>query len=215
MIKILNNFFQNVKIYVYNARNYNDNCKTDREKQTNKNNSKIDDKQLRIDTLLFIKQIKNTYYKYANKEKYNQELYNSFINENYFDGGTSGYDDDDNIRIFDRYILEYIKNRNDLMTYIVCKNKNIIPKIRLNDLNDVYNNKENNIDILFIIDMNEKDIFNYCYDIIYNTHDISSIKNIMFSFVCKYRDEYIRIQSKSITNCNTNHPYLLLERLIA
>lgn len=177
----------------------------------------IDDKklrELRIDTLLFVKQYKNTYYKYTNKEKFNHELYNTFLNDKNFDGGDSGYDDDDEIRIFDRYILEYIKNRSDVMTFLVCKNKDVILKNRIDELTDIYDNKSNTIDILFTIDMSEKDLFTYCYGIISKEGQISSIKNIVFSLVCKYKGEYVRMKLSAFTNDKKNHPYIILESFL-
>ncbi|WP_396189547.1 hypothetical protein, partial [Flavobacterium sp.] len=102
----------------------------------------IDDKQLRIDTLLFVRQFKNTYYKYTNKEKFNVELYNTFIDDKNFDGGLTAFDDDDegnSVRIFDKYILEYIKNRNDVITYLQCKNKDVVVRTNLEQLGDFKN----------------------------------------------------------------------------
>jgi hypothetical protein len=177
----------------------------------------IDDKklrELRIDTLLYVKQYKNTYYKYTNKEKFNHELYNTFLNDKNFDGGDSGYDDDDEIRIFDRYILEYVKNRSDVMTFLLCKNKDVILKNRIDELVDIYDNKSNTIDILFTIDMSEKDLFNYCYGIISKEGQLSSIKNIVFSLICKYKGEYVRMKLSAFTNDKKNHPYIILESFL-
>jgi hypothetical protein len=221
MFKYFNKFLKNVKIsaynYMYTEPKENEIiCKTfiDDDKLPLAN---IDDKklrELRIDTLLFVKQYKNTYYKYTNKEKFNHELYNTFLNDKNFDGGDSGYDDDDEIRIFDRYILEYIKNRSDVMTFLVCKNKDVILKNRIDELTDIYDNKSNTIDILFTIDMSEKDLFTYCYGIISKEGQISSIKNIVFSLVCKYKGEYVRMKLSAFTNDKKNHPYIILESFL-
>jgi hypothetical protein len=176
----------------------------------------IDDKKLRIDTLLLVRQYKNTYYKYAKKDKFNPELYNSFIDDKHFDGGQTGYDEDENIRIFDKYLLEYIKNRSDVLTFLQCKNKEAILKDKLEQLNDIYLQKsKSSIDVLFVIDMNEKDAFNYCYHIIHKTGNVSLIKSIMLSFVIKYNREYIRIKLSAFSKTKNNHPYLILEKFIA
>jgi len=176
----------------------------------------IDDKQLRIDTLLFVRQYKNTYYKYTNTEKFNHELYNTYVDDKHFDGGDSGYDDDDEIRIFDRYILEYIKNRNDVVTFLLCKNKEVVFKTKLEDMVDVFDEKtkSNTIDILFTIDMNEKDLFNYCHSIISKNSEIAAIKTIVFSFICKYKGDYIRTKLSAFTSDKKNHPYLILESFL-
>jgi hypothetical protein len=177
----------------------------------------IDDKQLRIDTLLFVRQYKNTYYKYTNKDNFNHELYNTFLDDKHFDGGNSGYDDDDEVRIFDRYILEYIKNRNDIVTFLLCKNKEVILKTKLEDLVDVFDekNKSNKIDILFTIDMNEKELFSYCHSIVCKNYEIAAIKHIVFSFICKYKGEYVRTKLNAFTSDKKNHPYLILESFLA
>lgn len=226
MFKYISQILESVKIYTYNVMNTNESHKksniiyktfTDADALENGTPiNKVDDKKLRIDTLLFVKQFKNTYYKYTQKEKFNQELYNSFVDDKNFDGGSSGFDDDDDVRIFDRYILEYIKNRSDVMTFLVCKNKDAIIKTKLDELNDIYNSntKDNHIDIVFAIDMSEKDLFNYCYGIIAKSGEITLIKNIVFSLICKYKGEYVRIKLSSFTSNKKNHPYLILENFL-
>jgi hypothetical protein len=158
----------------------------------------IDDKKLRIDTLLFVRQYKNTYYKYTKKEKFNQELYNSFVNDENFDGGLTGFDEDDNVRIFDKYVIEYIKNRNDVVTFLQCKNKEVVLREKLNQLQNVDASLPT-IDVLFTIDMNEKDMFNYCYNIVAKNGNISIIKHIIFSLIIKYNGEYIRMKLSAFT----------------
>lgn len=223
MFKYLQGIYDSARVYTYNMLNYDDKHskpsnmiqKTviDIEDQSETGYS-IDDKQLRIDTLLFVRQFKNTYYKYTSKEKFNQELYNSFVAEDHFDGGSSGFDDDDNVRIFDRYILEYIKNRSDLITFLVCKNKEVVLKTKLEQLTDLYQSVSQNIDVVFAIDMSEKDLFNYCYSIINKNGQVSIIKNIVFSFICKYKGEYVRIKLCPYTSNKKNHPYLILESFL-
>lgn len=177
--------------------------------------AETDDKQLRINVLLYIRQFKNTYYKYTNKEKFSPELYNSFINDTNFDGGTTGFDDDDtDIRIFDKYVLDYIKHRNEICTYLQCKNKDIILKQRLDALDEVKFGTKS-IDIMFAIDMTEKDLFNYTYSIVQATCNVSMVKNIVFSLIFKYNSEYIRIKLDAYKSNRNSHPYLILERFIA
>ena len=99
-------------------------------------------KKLRINILLYIKQCKNTYFKYTNKDKFNQDLYESFINDDHFDGGDTAFDDEDNIRIFDKYILEYVKSRGEIITYLQCKNKTVNVKTKLDELRDFRSSDE-------------------------------------------------------------------------
>jgi len=228
MFKYLKSIFEDVKINTYNylyTNQYTSNKKYPKLLLEDDNNytpdvsihmkhyDENDDKQLRIDTLLFIKQYKNTYYKYTNKSKFNQELYNSFLDDNYFDGGLTAYDDDDNSIIFDKYILEYIKNRNDLLTFIQCKNKDIVLKSSLESLENSDKSKKY-IDAIFVIDMNDKELFNYCFAIIKDKNNVSIIKSIMFSIIFKYNNEYIRIKLSTFSKNNQNHPYLILESIL-
>jgi hypothetical protein len=221
MFRYISKVFEDAKIYTYNYFYSNQSSEKiyprlsiDDDEQY-QSDVLIDDKQLRIDTLLFVRQFKNTYYKYTNKEKFNVELYNSFIDEQHFDGGITAFDDDDedqNVRIFDKYILEYIKHRNEIMTFLQCKNKDVVLKLKLEQLNDAKGSKE--FDIIFAIDMNEKDLFTYCYSLVQKTGNISMIKNIVFSIILKYEGQFIRIKLSSFTKQKNNHPYLVLERFL-
>lgn len=158
----------------------------------------IDNKQLRINILLFIRQYKNAYYKYTNKNKFNEELYDLFVNDENFDDKITAYDDEDeNIRIFDKYIFEYIKDRDDIMRYLQSNNKIVNLKSNLEEFNDIIFSK-NNIDILFILDMSEKDIFTYCYNLLHNHQEISYIKDILFSIIFKYDNQIIRLKVDSL-----------------
>lgn len=231
MFKYLKSFFEDIKINTYNylytnqdtsnkkypkllLEDDNDNNYYKQDVSLHiKNYDECNDKQLRIDTLLFIKQYKNTYYKYTNKSKFNQELYNSFLDDNYFDGGLTAYDDDDNSIIFDKYILEYIKNRNDLLTFLQCKNKDIVLKSSLESLENSDKSKKN-IDAIFVIDMNDKELFNYCFAIIKDKNNVSIIKSIMFSIIFKYNNEYVRVKLSTFSKNNQNHPYLILESIL-
>lgn len=184
------------------------------EDEDNRQILNIDDKQLRLDILLYIKQFKNTYYKYTNKSRFNPELYNTFIKDDQFDGGATAYDDDDDIRIFDKYILEYIRYRNDVITYIQCKNKEIVIKTKLEDLTDM-TPAIDTVDVLFVIDMNEKDMFTYCYSLLQKSGNILMIKNIVFSIILKYQGEYIRMKLSAFNKNKNTHPYLILERFFS
>lgn len=220
MFAYFSKYFTDAKIYAYNFFN-NDGEKSTRIYQTlqpdvdNENQvvHNVDDKKLRIDVLLFVRQFKNTYYKYTNKDKFNPELYNSFVNDEHFDGGLTAFDDDDNVRIFDKYILEYIKHRNDMLTYLQCKEKDVVLRSRLDDLREIIGSQKS-VDVIFAIDMSEKDLFNYCYSIIQKTANISYIKNIIFSLILKYNGEYIRMKLSAFNKNKNVHPYLILERFI-
>lgn len=221
MFRYFSKLYDDAKIYTYNyfheempPKKYQTLQATDDDKIETIHNANIDDKQLRIDILLFVRQFKNTYYKYTNKDKFNPELYNSFVDDKHFDGGLTAFDDDDNIRIFDKYILEYIKNRNDVMTYLQCKNKNIELQTKLENLKDIKCSNNENIDVIFTIDMNEKDLFNYCHSILHKSGNIAMIKNIVFSIIIKYNGEHIRMKLGAFNKNKSNHPYLILERFI-
>jgi len=222
MFKYLKSLYENIQINSYNYFNSSD--KTDKkyprlsleedECQDIINTYTQDEKQMRIDTLLFVRQYKNTYYKYTNKSKFNPELYNSFTDEKNFDGGQTGYDDDDiNTKIFDKYIIEYIKNRNDLLTHLQCKNKEISLKTTLDTLNNCKKN-EPNLDALFIMDMSEKDLFLYIFSIVQEKKNISIIKSLMFSVIFKHDSEYIRVKLSAFSKNKQNHPYLILESIL-
>jgi hypothetical protein len=220
MFRYIKNALEDAKIYTYNY--FYSDSKTNKlypklmtdDEEDSREHVIIDDKQLRIDTLLFVRQFKNTYYKYTNKEKFNQELYNSFVDDKNFDGGNTAFDDDDqDVRIFDKYVLEYIKNRSDVITFLQCKNKDVVIKLKLEQLNDLQK-KHDNFDIIFAIDMVEKDLYHYCYTIIHKTGNVSMIKAIVFSLILKYDGEYVRIKLNSFTKQKSNHPYLILERFL-
>ena len=166
-------------------------------------------KNIRINILLFIKQCKNTYYKYTNRENFNAELYKSFIDEDNFDGGETGFDDEDNVRIFDKYILDYIKSRNEILTYFQCKNIKVNLKSKISELRDIKFSQEEK-DILFVIDMTDKDIFKYCYDAKKNIRDTNVTKGIILSMLFKLGEEYINIKLYTYKHPQ-HHPQMILE----
>ena len=173
-------------------------------------NSNIDEKQLRIKILLYIKQIKNIYYKYTDTTRFNKILYDSFVDEDNFDGGNTAFDDDDNVKIFDKYIIDYIKSRNEIITYLQCKNKHINFNKKLTDLNDI-RTIVNTIDIVFIMDMSDKDIFDYCYSLVKDNTNCITAQAVLFSMVFKYNDDYVRIKLNSYKKSARPHPYLIIE----
>jgi len=213
MFEFINNFYHLVK--KQNFHYYLPFDENSENKKINKNLDGVDEKKLKIDTLLFIKQFKNAYYKYSDsdKESFNEDLYNKFANsEGDFDSGETSYDDDGtNIRIFDKYIIEYIKLRNSLNTYLICKNKKINLKKKFSDLH-IINKGEVYIDLLYVIDMSDKDIFDYCFPIILEEGNLLNMISILYSVLVNLNSKQFRIKLKdNETNC---HPYLLFEKLL-
>lgn len=164
-------------------------------KEKNQNINNIDDKQLRINILILIKLYTNTYYKYTNDGKFNKKLYNVFINNEFMISCLTVYDNN-KISIFDKYIIEYIKKRNNVIEYLQSKNKIINLKNNFESLNDI-NTSNDYIDVLFILDMPAKYIFLYCYILLYKHKNISYIKNILLSVVIKYNNQQIRLKVDS------------------
>ena len=213
MFKYCNNLYLNMKIFTHNLIHSN-NCpqkyrKSDLLDADDVSLSPEEIKDLRLNTILYIKQCKNTFYKYTNSEKFNPELYQSFLKEDHFDGGDTGIDDEDNISIFDKYIIDYIKSRNDILTYFQCKNQKINIVSKLNELND-FAEKRDVKDVLFIIDMSDKDIFNYCLNSKKNIKDCNVIKNVIMSLVFKFNGEYVNIKLNT-SKSNQYHPHILIE----
>ncbi len=178
------------------------------------NYNDIDDKEFKKESFIFIRNYKNIYYKYTNKDKFNVGLYNNYINSTEFDSDMTALDDDDPIiRIIDKYIIEYIKIRNEFITYIICKNKKINFADTINNIKN-YNKNDEEIDIVFVIDLKDKECFDYCFTNCKNKN-MTNIKDILFSIIIKHNNEFIRIKLKSITSKpNYQHPYLILEKLL-
>lgn len=222
MLNYFNKLATPVKVYLYNAW-HSDWLDQDKplkkysnlsdELTTTHTMNKEELKLARINTLSYIKQCKNTYYKYTHNKLFNQQLYDSFVEESHFDSGNTAFDDDDNVRIFDKYILEYIKNRNDVMTYFQCKNIKVNTKTNLEELTD-FRAKADEKDVLFIIDMTDKQIFDYCFEIQKNCCNSNETKMIVLSMVFKYQSEYIRIKLNSHRMNTEYHPYLVLENCV-
>jgi len=213
MFELLNNFYHLVK--KQNFHYYLPFEENSENKKINKNLDGVDEKKLKIDTLLFIKQFKNAYYKYSDSDKdsFNEDLYNKFANsDGAFDSGETSYDDDGtNIRIFDKYIIEYIKKRNSLNTYLICKNKKINFKKKFSDLH-IINKGEVYIDLMYVIDMSDKDIFDYCFPIILEEGNLLNMISLLYSVFVNLNSKQFRIKLKDTeTNC---HPYILFEKLL-
>lgn len=220
MYNYINKFISDSKIYMYNllysdyhhCRKKYQNLSEDITYNVPIHMNEEELKKYRINTILYIKQCKNTYYKYTQSNLFNQKLYESQNDDTHFDSGDTGYDDDDNVSIFDKYILEYIKQRNEIMTHFQCKNIKVNLKNKLEDLQD-FRNKQDEKDILFVIDMSDKQIFDYCSEI-QKCYTINETKMITLSMVIKYEKEYIRIKLNSQISNKDYHSRLILENYI-
>ena len=131
------------------------------------------DRQFKINILILIKIYINTYYNYSN----NKKLYNIFINNKFIISYLTEYDNN-KINIFDKYIIEYNIQKNNIIEYLKSKNKTINLKNNFESLNNI-NTSNNYIDVLFILDMPIKDMFLYCYHLLNKDKEISNIKNIL------------------------------------
>ena len=132
------------------------------------------DKQLRINILLEIKNIKNTYYKYINNSKYSDKLYNNILQETEYEDGILV---SDNSIVYDNDIKKYINCRKELFEN--TKRRYIIKK-NLQDFYMINDGNENNI--LYIIDLEERDMFNYCYDYI-KRDDKNLVRDLLFTVI--------------------------------
>lgn len=212
---MLNYILTNARIYAYNLLYSSPKSHKKYQNLSDDNSSECikmkeeEFKEYRLNTLMYIKQCKNTYYKYTQHESYNDKLYECHNEDTIFDNGETAFDDGDDISIFDKYIIEYIKNRNDIITYYQCKNIKINLQRRFEDLTE-YKEIENEKDILFVIDMSDKQIFDYCMKIQQN-FTINETKMIALSMVFKYDNEYVRIKLNSYKNNVEYYPRLVLE----
>lgn len=170
------------------------------------NNRPSNDKQRRIDTLLYIRQVKNTYYKYTNNRLFDPNIYNIFIGDDNFDGGDTAFDDDNETRIFDAYVIEYIKNRGAVMCYM-SENHSDTPFV---DKMEALDEKS----VMFVMDMKDKDLFLYCYDIIESSYNTYKLKDIIFGLLFKRNGSYIRTNIGSFEVGKNNHAYVIMESLL-
>ena len=151
----------------------------------------LNDRQFQINILILIKIYTNTYYNYSN----NKKLYNIFINNKFIISYLTEYDNN-KINIFDKYIIEYNIQKNNIIKYLKSKNKTVNFKNNFESLNNI-NTLNNYIDVLFILDMPIKDMFLYCYHLLNKDKEISNIKNILLSIVIKYNNQEIRLKVDS------------------
>lgn len=200
MFNYFNSLIDNMKIQYYKLAN---------PKKTNSKYISYDNmvmKHHKLDkkiVLMYIKQLKNIYYKYTDNKLYNERLYHLYAEKDDFDNDDTAYDDDEDIKIFDKYVIEYIKNRNQIVTYMMYKNKKINIKTSLEDLQDI-KKSENSMDILFTIDMKDNDILSYYFE---NEKDV---KAIVFSMIFKFNNSYVNIEIHSPTKV---HPLLMVETM--
>lgn len=200
MFNYFNSLIDNIKIQYYKLAN----PKKNNNKYVSYDNMVI--KHHKLDkkiVLMYIKQLKNIYYKYTDDKLYNERLYHLYAEKDDFDNNDTAYDDDENIKIFDKYVIDYIKNRNQIVTYMMYKNKKINIKTNLEDLQDI-KKSENSMDILFTIDMKDNDILSYYFE---NEKDV---KAIVFSMIFKFNNSYVNIEIHSPTKV---HPLLMVETM--
>jgi hypothetical protein len=132
------------------------------------------DKELRINILLEIKNIKNTYYKYIYDSKFSEKLYNGILQETEDENGVLV---SNNSTIYDSDIIKYINCRKELFEN--TKNSYILKK----NIEDLYKlDSKDSKNILHIIDLNERETFNYCYDIIKRS-DKNIIRDLLFTVI--------------------------------
>lgn len=170
------------------------------------NDRQSNDKQLRIDTLLYIRQVKNTYFKYTNNSLFDPQLYNIFIGDDNFDGGDTAFDDGNETRIFDGYVIEYIRSRSCAIEHI----RNNHPGVSFVDGMDALD--ENSA--LFVIDMKDKELFRYCFSIVESSLNTYKLKDIIFGLMFKRNCHYIRTNISSFDVEKNNHAYLIIENLL-
>jgi hypothetical protein len=131
-------------------------------------------KELRINILLEIKNIKNTYYKYIYDSKFSEKLYNGILQETEDENGVLV---SNNSTIYDSDIIKYINCRKELFEN--TKNNYILKK----NIEDLYKlDSKDSKNILHIIDLNERETFNYCYDIIKRS-DKNIIRDLLFTVI--------------------------------
>lgn len=207
MINYIKNYIKNTKLINYNflKKNIKDLEIIEKKKDIEEilinikeediliNNS--NDRHLQINILILIKIYTNTYYKYSNNDKFNDKLYNIFINNEFIISYLTEYNNH-KINIFDKYIIEYNIQKNNIIKYLKSKNKTVNFKNNFESLNNI-NTSSNYIDVLFILDMSIKDIFLYCYFLLNKNKDIMNIKNILLSIVIKYNNQEIRLKVDS------------------
>jgi len=132
------------------------------------------DKESRINILVEIKNIKNTYYKYTYDKKYSEKLYNAILQETEYENGVLI---SNNSNIYDNEVIKYINYREELSKN--TKNNYNLKK----NFQTFYKSESTNFsNILYVIDLNERELFEYCHDII-KRNDKINIKDLVFSVI--------------------------------
>lgn len=164
------------------------------------------DKQRRIDILLYTRQIKNVFYKYTNTPLFDPNLYNLFVGDENFDGGNTAFDDDSDTRIFDEYVKDYIRDREAVLQYLMEKHSNVV----IVDTMDALTEQS----VMFVIDMKDRELFQYCYSMIENHSNTHKIKDIIFSIILKKNGTCIKTNITSFEAGKNNHAYLIMNNLL-
>lgn len=148
----------------------------------------------KIQLLLQIRHIKNIYYKYTNNPLFRQELYDTFLTDTDFDYGDAAFDDndDDNIRIFDKYIIKYIKSRELFLKNLIDMNLKYHLYLSTSKLEEHESDESHHI--LFIMDMTDKKIFEYCYNLyILHNKDFRVIDTLFSAIIIYNMNKTIKI----------------------
>lgn len=168
---MLYNIFNKI-YYMFSKKSVNNTTKPDLE-YSSYGISEKKDKESRINILVEIKNIKNTYYKYTYDKKYSEKLYNGILQETEYENGVLI---SNNSNIYDNDVIKYINYREEL-------SKNTKNNYNLNkNFENFYSQSTNFSNILYIMDLNERELFEYCYDII-KRDDKINIKDIIFSVI--------------------------------
>ena len=143
------------------------------------------DKESRINILVEIKNIKNTYYKYTYDKKYSEKLYNAILQETEYENGVLI---SNNSNIYDNEVIKYINYREELSKN--TKNNYNLKK----NFQTFYKSESTNFsNILYVIDLNERELFEYCHDII-KRNDKINIKDLVFSVIINKRKKIDKYQ---------------------
>ena len=158
----------------------------------------IPNKPEKLHLLLQIRHIKNIYYKYTNSPSFRQDLYDSFSTDTDFDHGEVAFDDEDNIRIFDKYIINYIKERQEYVQGLRDKDNKVHFYLSTGHLEEHTPNEAYHI--LFIMDMTDKRIFEYCYNMYtVQSADFNIIKTLLSAIIYHNMNKSTKVFCSSYT----------------
>lgn len=136
------------------------------------------DKNKRISTFLQIRHVKNIFYKYTENPLYRHQLYDEFLKESDFDYGESAFDDEKHdICIFDKYVCDYIQLRKEFLDKLIQSNISFTLSSNKTE-NNIQLQNTNDMIITFIIDMNDRNILDYCL-----SHCDQKLLDILFSAI--------------------------------